>query len=114
MAINNKTYQPVQILTIKATGNVASNRFVGFSGSLCGANQKAFGVSLSNFSNGSFASIVVLGTAIVEAGGTINVGDKVASDSLGRAIVATTGAEVNGRALTSAVVGEFVKILLVP
>jgi len=114
MAINNKTFQPVQILTIKATGDVAGNRFVNFLGNLCGANQKSFGVSLSNFSNGSYASIVVLGTAIVEAGGTITVGDKVTSDSLGRAVTATTGAEVNGRALSSASAGEFVKIFLVP
>lgn len=114
MSLNNKTYQPVQVLTIKATADIPAKRFVNFAGKTCGANQKSFGVSLSNYNNGSYVSVVVLGTAIVEAGGTITTGDNLTSDSLGRAIVASAGTEINGRALNSAETGEFVRVLLVP
>lgn len=114
MGIPNKAFQPTLALTIKATMDLPAYRFVDYQGKLCGENQKALGVCVGKWSNGSFASIIVLGTTIVEAGSAITAGDKVASDSTGRAKVATTGAEINGRALNSANTGEFVRILLVP
>lgn len=114
MAIPSKTFQPTLTLTIKATMDLPAYRFVDYQGKLCDDNQKALGVCVGKWTSGSHAGIIVLGTAIVEAGGTINAGDKVASDAYGRAKVATTGGEVNGRALNSANIGEFVRVLLVP
>lgn len=114
MAIVNKTYQPVQSLTVKAESDLPAFRFVSYNGQLCGDNQKSLGVTLGNWSNGAYSSVIVLGTAIVEASANINAGDKVASDLEGKAKVATTGSEINGRALNSASAGEYVKILLIP
>lgn len=101
-------------ITIKATDELPSYRFVDFRGRICSANQKALGVTVGRWSSGRYAGIVVLGTAIVEAGSTITVGDKLASDAEGKAVPATTGAEINGRALNSANAGDFVRVLLVP
>lgn len=114
MAILNKTYQPVQSLTIKAGSDLPAFRFISFNGQVCGDNQKSLGVTVGNWRNGSYASVIVLGTAIVEAGGNITIGDKITSDVSGKAKLATTGSEINGRALNSATAGEFVRILLVP
>lgn len=113
MGIPNKSFQPTLALTIKATMDLPAYRFVDYQGKLCDENQKSLGVSVGKWSNGSFASVIVLGTAIVEAGTTINAGDKIASDSTGRAKVATTGSEINGRALNSANTGEYVRVLLI-
>lgn len=114
MAILNKTYQPIQSLTIKAESDLPAFRFVSFGGQVCGDNQKSLGVTVGNWTNGAYASVIVLGTAIVESAENINIGDKVASNAIGKAKVATTGSEINGRALNSATAGEFVRILLVP
>ncbi|MCX7909856.1 MAG: DUF2190 family protein [Ignavibacteria bacterium] len=114
MSIANKTFQPILTITIKTTTELPSYRFVDFLGKTCDENQKALGVTVGKWKSGGYAGIIVLGTALVEASGTISVGDKVTSDSQGKAKVATTGAEVNGRALGSAGPGDLVRILLVP
>ncbi|MGB9772222.1 MAG: capsid cement protein [Candidatus Kapaibacteriota bacterium] len=114
MAIPNKAFQPTLTLTIRTTMELPAFRFVDFTGKLCQANKKALGVSMGKWSNGALAGVVVLGTAIVEASVPINAGDKVASDNDGKAKVVTSNEEVNGRALSSANAGEFVRILIVP
>lgn len=114
MAIATKTFQPILTLTIKTTSELQAYRFVDIQGKTCNANQKALGASIGKWSNGKYASIIVLGTAIVEAGGIIAAGDKLTSDAQGKAVVAVTGAEINGRALNSANPGDFVRVLLVP
>ncbi|MCX7880784.1 MAG: DUF2190 family protein [Ignavibacteria bacterium] len=114
MKIQTKTYQPILTLTIKTSDEIPANRFVGYNQGICGDNQKALGVAHTSWSAGEYASVVVLGTAIVEASGSINNGEKVTSDSQGKAKAWSSGAEVNGRALGSAVAGDLVRILLVP
>jgi hypothetical protein len=114
MAAMDKTFQPKLTLSIRATMDLPAYRFVDYQGKPCDANQKALGVCMGKWSSGKYAAIVVLGTAIVEASSNISAGDKVASDANGKAKVATTGAEINGRALNSANPGEYVRILLVP
>ncbi len=114
MTIPNKTFHPIMTITIKAVDELPSYRFVDFRGRICQQNQKALGVSVGRWSQNKYAGIIVLGTAIVEAGSSITVGDKVASNAEGKAVPATTGAEINGRALNSANPGEFVRVLLVP
>lgn len=59
------------------------------------AGENAYGVSLFSCSSaeiarGKGASIVTDGRAIVEAGGTVNIGDAVATDNVGRAVTATS------------------------
>ncbi len=109
----NKTFQPLQTITIRASSQLLRFRFVGFNGALCLDNQKALGVTVSDWEQGKLASVIVSGTVLVEASGTINVGDKVTSDAEGKAKQAGAGAEINGRALTNASSGDLVKIILV-
>ncbi|MFN3781769.1 MAG: capsid cement protein [Candidatus Kapaibacteriota bacterium] len=114
MTIPNKTFHPIMTITIKAQEELPPYRFVDFRGMICQQNQKALGATVGRWSSNKYAGIIVLGTAIVEAGSTITIGDKIASNAEGKAVPATTGAEVNGRALNSANAGEFVRVLLVP
>lgn len=114
MATMNKTYQPVQLITIKALQELPPYRFVTHRGQVCIENQKSLGVTPLRFPQGSYASVITLGVAIVESASTINIGDKVTSDPEGKAKPAPSGAEVNGRALSAANPGDFLRILLVP
>lgn len=114
MSTTNKTYQPVQIITVKALQEVPAYRFVNHRGQLCSDNQKSLGVTPLGFPSGTFASVITLGVAIVESSSTINIGDKITSDSVGKAKVAPAGAEINGYALSSANPGDFLRILLTP
>ena len=45
MAIMDKTYQPLQSLTIKAVEDLPGFRFVSHLGSLCDADARALGVT---------------------------------------------------------------------
>ena len=49
---------------------------------------------------------------LVEAGGTVSVGDAVASDDNGKAVKADGSAIVNGYALDNGTVGQDVRILI--
>lgn len=61
------------------------------------------------------ATIVHSGIAIVEAGGEFDPGDSIATDNVGRAVEATSGNVVVGRALeTSTGAGIQCAILLIP
>ncbi len=111
---NSVLYQPVQKITIKSSDNLLAFRFVGFSGSHCTAGGKSLGVTERKFPANKSASVVTIGTVPVEAVGAISVGDNLASDSQGRAVVATSGAAVNARALESTENGGIIKVMLVP
>lgn len=47
---------------------------------------------------------------IVECGGTVTAGDDIATDSVGRAVTATTGQYVMGKAMSDGVVGGFIPL----
>jgi hypothetical protein len=114
MSFNNKTYQPLQAISIQATEDLPQNRFISFSGGLCADNTRALGVTEVRWVSGQHSQVVTLGTIVVEAAGTIAAGDDIASATTGKARKALNGELVNGRALDSASSGGFVKIKLVP
>ncbi len=114
MALNTKTYQPLQSLTILSTDVLPAFRFVNYAGMLCGNNKRAIGVTEVDWLPEQYAQVVALGTMTVEAATAITRGDNVTSAADGKARKANTGEIVNGRALENAVSGGFVKIKLVP
>ena len=107
----NKLYQPLLIESVKATANIEQHSFIGFDGAYCGAGAKALGVSDVTIDNGQYAPVAVLGTLLVLSGGMITVGDPVASDANGKAVVATGSALINGYAQDSVTEGQEVRVL---
>ena len=114
MSANNKTYQPVQSLTVLAQEMIPQFRFVKPDGTLCTDNTRALGVSEVDWMPAEYAQVVALGTITVEVASAVNQGEDVTSAADGKARKANTGEIVNGRALDSATAGGFVKIKLVP
>ena len=109
--MTNKTYLPVLIQGIKAQTDLDKNRFVGFDGNYCQEGQKALGVVDVSTSKNQICPYAALGILLVEAGGTIAVGDPVTSDSEGKAIVADENSKINGYALDSASTGDEIRII---
>lgn len=112
--MSEKTIKPVLTESIKVTVDTVKNRFVGFDGNSCTAGTKALGVSVTDADSGEVLPVMVIGIALVEAGGSISVGGAVASDSNGKAITATSSETINGYALDSAVAsGDIIRVKLV-
>ncbi len=110
-------YHAIFTVTARASGAVQEKRFVDHSGAQAGANANALGVSGASAADGELLPVHVLGTAIVETGGAVNVGDPVSSDAQGRAVVTdgTTYTVKVGRAREAAsAAGEFIEVLLIP
>jgi hypothetical protein len=114
MALNKKSYQPAQSVTVKALEDLPAFRFVSHLGSVCAEEYKSLGVTELDWAKDDFAAIVTLGTIAIETTTTINIGDSVTSDALGMAKPASGSMPVNGHALSAASGEDFVKITLVP
>ena len=114
MAINNKTYQPLQSLTVKAIQDLPPFRFVSHLGSLCADAGRALGVTETDWVNGEYASVVSLGTIAIETSTTISISQDVTSSTDGKGKPATGSDPVNGRALDSVTGSGFIRIKLVP
>lgn len=114
MAINNKTYQPVQAISVKATEDLPAFRFVSHLGSLCADETRSVGITETSWVNGEMASVVTLGTIAIETSTTVDIGEDITSAIDGKAKPATTGNPVNGRALDSCDGPGFIKIKIVP
>lgn len=112
--INNKTYQPIQALTIKASENLPAFRFVSHLGSLCSDECRAIGVTETDWLKGEFASVLTLGTIAVETMTSVAIGDDITSTYFGKAKKADSSDPVNGRALESCYGAGLVKIKIVP
>ena len=97
-----------------AGGDIPAKRFVKVDGTLAGAGEAAIGVAEYAAQSGDDLSVIMSGVVSVEAGGTVNAGDKIASDENGKAVVASTGNTVVGIALESGGAGQEIEILLVP
>jgi hypothetical protein len=78
-----------------------------------GAGAVADGV-LQNDPNaaGVAATVAIAGVSRVVCGGVVSRGALVSSDASGRAIAATTGAEIAGRALAAGATGALIPVLL--
>lgn len=79
----------VLTLTIKAQGNVINLRALSFDGSqVFTKNKKVLGiVSGGGYYHNSVVPVVVLGSAVMEAGGKISIGEPLTTDKKGRAVV---------------------------
>ncbi len=109
--------QATAILThsVTAAGTVSASRFVTPAGAQAGADANTLGVSRFAGVVGEKLAVDVLGTAVVEAGAAVSAGATVKSDASGRAITwVTSGAKV-GLALDAAgAAGAFIEVLLIP
>ena len=99
MTLTNKTYQPVQSLSIRTTADLPAFRFINFAGGLCVADSRALGVTDCAHADGDLASVVSLGTVAVETSGAITLGADVSADADGKAKLTLSTEIVNGRAL---------------
>jgi len=109
-------YTPTLALTVKSGGVITRRRFVGFDKiQVAVAGKQAFGVAQQDAVLDDLLPVTVLGSAIIEAGGVIAVGDSLAADAQGRAVVAAnlvatvdagvtavTSSAVNGAIITLA------------
>lgn len=106
-----RLYKPLLIDTVKAAVNIDKQRFIGFDGNYCGANAKAYGVSDVEIEAGQYAPVALFGILLVQTGGAVSAGAKVASDATGCAVAYTTG-ESNGYSLDDAEgAGEVIRIV---
>ncbi len=78
------------IIAITAAAALVARRFIGFDGNLCGADAKALGVSELATASGEQCPVRISAIAVVESGGILAAGNRVVSDSTGRAVAATT------------------------
>ena len=85
-----KTCNDGPVIAITAAAALVARRFIGFDGNLCGADAKALGVSELATASGEQCPVRVSNIAVVESGGILAAGNRVVSDSTGRAVAATT------------------------
>lgn len=111
----SKQSMSVLSLSVALTGAVLANRFVTPAGAQAGGDENTLGVATVSGLEGDLVTVDVLGTAVVESGAAISVGQTLKVDAQGRAIPwATSGAKV-GIALQAAdVAGRFIEVLLLP
>lgn len=108
----NKLYKPLLIDSIKAAENIVQQRFIGFDGKYCKSGAKAFGISDVDTEKDQYLPISVFGILLVEAGGTVAVGDSITSDDNGKAVKAEGSAIVNGYALDNGADCQIIRILI--
>lgn len=109
--MTNKHYKPLFIESVKVLSDIKQHRFIGFDGNYCTEKAKALGVSDVDTEKEQFAPVAIFGSLLVEAGGTIAVGDPVTSNSEGKAVKAEETDAINGYAQDPATEGGEVRIL---
>lgn len=105
--------------TFRASGTIAQNTFVAItSGGLvktAGADDAPIGVAvLPAASAGNWTTVDLLskgGTMQVVAGGSVSAGDKLAPDSAGKAVSATSSGGVYGIALQGGSSGAIIEVM---
>jgi hypothetical protein len=115
-------YIEPKIVTFNATAAIGANKFVKYGASkdliaLCGAGEKAIGVTMSSAAAAGDPVEVALigGGAKVTAGGTISLGAYVKSDASGDAVAAATdGDYAIGIVTDSAVDNDVVSMIVAP
>lgn len=80
---------PLLALTVLATAIVSAHRFLTLDGAHAAAGGDAIGVGKHDGTIGDAIAVDAIGTAIVETGGIFAKGDYLASDATGRAVAAT-------------------------
>lgn len=85
-----KTEHPLLVMTIEdIAGDVVKRRFIGTDGDYAAEDGAAIGVSYDDADEGETLSVIAMGIAIVEAGGSITAGNLVAVKTDGKAKAAT-------------------------
>lgn len=78
--------------TLISTAATAEKLFIKASGAICGAGEKAAGVSVGDASaSGKPFGVCLYGIALVSTGGSVTVGAEVEADAAGKAVVKDTG-----------------------
>lgn len=110
----------VLTLTLIASGAVTANRAIGFDGAQATVQAaKIMGASVTDAVSGSAVAVITHGSAIMESGAVIAVGDSLVTDAQGRVIpanslalesgaVAVTSSGANGAILEGGDLPEFV------
>jgi hypothetical protein len=110
----------VLTLTLTANGAVTANRAIGFDGAQATSQgQKVMGPAVTDADSGLGVAVITHGTAIMESGAAIAIGDALISDSQGRIIPASalavgtgavpvTSSAADGAILTGANLPDFV------
>lgn len=106
-----KTWSIVRQDTMTPAADVTKSRFIGGDGDHCTAGGRAIGVSYVSADAGHEYACLTHGTAVVEYGGPINVGDEVESGTDGVALTLAAG-KSNGIALDSGSLGDFGRVLV--
>lgn len=109
--MNEKSYKPILIDSVKVAEDIVKQRFIGFDGKYCMAGAKAYGVSDVGTDAGQYAPVAISGILLVEAGGPIAAGTAITSDNEGKAVSITGTVDVNGYALDSATIGQVIRIV---
>ncbi|GAB1370404.1 hypothetical protein MASR1M45_04650 [Candidatus Kapaibacterium sp.] len=112
MSFNDKTFNALAFFSIKAAADLPANRFVGFDGNIAALESKSLGVTQYDCSSGDYASVITIGTAVVETSVAVSAGDKLTADENGLAKKAIGTALINGRSLDTISAPGFVRILL--
>ena len=112
------TYANAINATYEAGSAISQFRFVTLAadGQVDHSTNGAAGPGVSVTSAAAAGEVVTVqefGRALVEAGGTITVGDSVASDTAGVAITGVTADIVRGIALESGVSGQIIAVKLI-
>lgn len=102
------------VLSIVATAALTQFRAVTVAGAVPSAAANSLGVAQNTGAIGDAVPVVVLGTAIAEAGAAIAAGALLETDAAGRFITRSAGAIV-GRAITAAgALGDQFEAFLIP
>lgn len=100
-------------LSVAASAALEAERFITAAGAYPSAGGNTFGVTQTSAADGDLVATDVLGTAVVEAAGTIAKYASVQSDAAGKAVTKSTGVAA-GIALEAAVTGSLIEVLLIP
>lgn len=104
----------VLALTIAATAALEAERFVTAAGAYPAAAGNAFGVSCTKAAIGERVATDVLGTAIVTAGGAIAKNAFIDVGTNGKAVTHAAGKVVAQALQAAATDGDRIEVLLIP
>lgn len=106
------TSKELECRTVKASGAVTQCRCVGYDGAqTTTAGARPWGIAKMNAESGKDTALVTEGSAVVESGGALGVGDALTTDTAGRLVEAIAGQYVFARSLgTAAAAGQFLEV----
>ncbi|QOK91569.1 DUF2190 family protein [Ralstonia pseudosolanacearum] len=103
-------------ITVKAAAAIAAQTFVSPSGGVPAAGANTIGVAKTDAAVGDALAVDTLGTAVVVAGAAIPAGSAIEVDAAGRALPQNAGKTV-GRlkpSQSAAALGDLVEVILIP